>query len=85
MSRTGRARSTVVGDLCEMIEDGGYQASLRPWMTEEIENRIRRAAAETGIERLKPIREIVGETISYDQIHIVAATMRAEAKPPSGG
>ena len=79
MTRTGRARSTVVSDLCEMIEDGRNQLSLRPWMTEEIEGVVRRAAAETGIERLKPIREIVGEAISYDQIRIVVSTIRAAA------
>ena len=77
MERTGRARSTVVGELCELIEDGRHQPSLRLWMTEEIETTIRRAAAETGIERLKPIREIVGEEVSYDQIRIVVATFRA--------
>jgi ATP-dependent DNA helicase RecQ len=77
MERTGRARSTVVGDLCEIIEDGRCQPSLRMWVTEETEEVIRRAAAEAGIERLKPVREIVGETISYDQIRIVVATIRA--------
>lgn len=80
MERTGRARSTVVGDLCEIIEDGRYQPSLRMWVEEETEVVIRRAAAEAGIERLKPIREIVGETISYDQIRIVVATIRAAMK-----
>jgi ATP-dependent DNA helicase RecQ len=84
MERTGRARSTVVGDLCEIIEDGRYQPSLRLWMTDETEDVIRRAAAEAGIERLKPIREIVGESISYDEIHIVVATIRA-ANPPRSG
>jgi ATP-dependent DNA helicase RecQ len=80
MERTGRARSTVMADLCEVIEDGRYQPSLSMWMTEETEAAIRRAAAEAGIERLKPVREIVGETISYDQIRIVVATIRAAAQ-----
>jgi len=80
MERTGRARSTVAGDLCEIIEDGRYQPDLRLWMTKETENVIRRAAAEAGIERLKPIKEIVGESISYDQIRIVVATIRAAAQ-----
>lgn len=53
-------------------------------MTDETEDIIRRAAAEAGIERLKPIREIVGESISYDEIHIVVATIRA-ANPPRSG
>jgi ATP-dependent DNA helicase RecQ len=77
MERTGRARSTVVGDLAEIIEDGTYQPSLRLWMPEETEAAIRRAAAEAGIERLRPIKDLVGEEISYDLIHIVVATIRA--------
>ncbi len=80
MERTTRARSTVIGDLCELLEDGRYQPSLRLWMTEETENAIRRAASEVGIERLRPIRDVVGEAISYDDIHIVVATIRREAR-----
>ena len=49
MERTGRARSTVIGDLCELIETGRYRPSLRLWMSEETESAIRRAAAEAGI------------------------------------
>jgi ATP-dependent DNA helicase RecQ len=79
MERTGRARSTVIGDLCELIEDGRYQPSLRLWMAEETEEAIRQAAGQAGLERLRPIKDIVGETISYDDIHIVVATIRAEA------
>jgi len=79
MERTGRARSTVIGDLCELLENGTYQPSLRLWMTEETELAIRRAAAAAGIERLRPIKDIVGDEVSYDVIHIVVATMRREA------
>jgi len=81
MARTGRARSTVIGDLCEMIEDGRQQPSLRAWMAEETEDTIRRAAAQAGIERLRPIKDIVGEAISYDDIRIVVATIRAAHVP----
>jgi ATP-dependent DNA helicase RecQ len=77
MERTGRARSTVVNDLGEMIEEGRYQPSLRHWVSEETEDAIRRAIEQVGIERLKPIREITGEEISYDEIRIVVATMKA--------
>jgi ATP-dependent DNA helicase RecQ len=75
MERTGRARSTVIGDLCEIIEDGRYQPSLRIYMTEETEQLIRTAAAEAGIERLRPIKDIVGDAVSYDEIRIVVATI----------
>jgi len=80
MERTGRARSTVLGDLCELIEDGRYHPSLRLWMTEAEEELIRRAIAEAGMERLRPIRDLTGEEISYDQIRIVVAVIRAASR-----
>jgi ATP-dependent DNA helicase RecQ len=83
MERTGRARSTVIGDLCEMLEDSRDQPSLRVWMDEETEDTIRRAAAQAGIERLRPIKDIVGEDVSYDDIRIVVATMRQLAQRES--
>jgi ATP-dependent DNA helicase RecQ len=82
MERTGRARSTVFRDLCAILEDGSYQPSLRLWMTEETEQAIRRAAAEAGLERLRPIRDLTGEVVSYEEIAIVVATMRALAFQP---
>jgi ATP-dependent DNA helicase RecQ len=77
MARTGRARSTVVNDLSELIEEGRYQPSLRLWMSEETEATIRRAIEEAGMERLKPIRDITGEDVTYDQIRIVVAKLRS--------
>lgn len=84
MERTDRARSTAIGDLCEIIEDGRYQPSLRIWMTEETEETIRRAAEQAGIERLRPIKDIVGDAVSYDDIHIVVATIRAQTVQRQG-
>jgi ATP-dependent DNA helicase RecQ len=94
MERTTRARSTVIGDLCELIADGRYSPSLRMFMTEDVEEKIRRAAGEAGIARLRPIKDLVGEEIPYDAIHIVVATMKgavatqrpsAAAGSPSSG
>ncbi|HYI08552.1 MAG TPA: DNA helicase RecQ [Thermoanaerobaculia bacterium] len=77
MERTARARSTVLGDLCALIEARLYQPSLRQWMPEETEDAIRRAAGEAGIERLRPIKDLVGDAVSYDEIRIVVAAIRA--------
>jgi uncharacterized protein YpbB len=49
-------------------------------MTEETEQAIRRAAAEAGIERLRPIKDLLGDEVSYDQIHLVVATMRQSSQ-----
>ncbi|HEX7150198.1 MAG TPA: DNA helicase RecQ [Thermoanaerobaculia bacterium] len=78
MERTGRARSTVFNDLSELIEEHRYQPSLRLWMSEETETTIRHAIAQAGLERLRPIRELTGEDVSYEDIRIVVATMRAQ-------
>ncbi len=78
MERTGRARSTVVNDLSEILEDGRYQPSLRVWMPAETEEAIRQAADQVGIDRLRPIKDVVGDAVSYDDIHLVVATLRRE-------
>ncbi len=77
MERTGRARSTVIGDLCEIIEGAAAKLSIRAWVSEETEAIVRNAIAQAGMERLKPIREITGESISYDEIRIVVASLNA--------
>jgi hypothetical protein len=76
MEHTRRARSTVIGDLCELIEGGRAPSPLRTWVSEETEDQIRRAAEQAGIERLRPIKDIVGDAVSYDEIRIVVATLR---------
>jgi ATP-dependent DNA helicase RecQ len=85
MARTGRARSTVINDLSELIEDGRYHPSLRLWMSEETEATIRSAIDQAGMERLKPIRELAGEEVSYDDIRIVIATMQERARREASG
>jgi ATP-dependent DNA helicase RecQ len=78
MEHTRRARSTVIGDLCELIEGGRAPSPLRTWVSEETEDQIRRAAEQAGIERLRPIKDIVGDAVSYDEIRIVVATLRGD-------
>jgi ATP-dependent DNA helicase RecQ len=80
MQRTGRARSTVFGDLCDLIEEGTYHPPLREWMSEEKEQRIRQAAREAGIERLRPIKDLLGDDVTYEEIRVVVAGMRAGSR-----
>lgn len=84
MARTSRARSTVIGDLCEIIEDGRCRLSLRAWLSEDTEALIVSAAERVGTDRLRPIRDVVGEAISYDEIRIVVASLRARHPPDAG-
>jgi ATP-dependent DNA helicase RecQ len=78
MQQAGRARSTVMLDLCDLIETGRHRADLRRWASQDEEAAIRIAVRDNGHDRLRPIKEIVGDAISYDQIHVVVATIRAE-------
>jgi ATP-dependent DNA helicase RecQ len=77
MDRAQRARSTIYKDLTELIDEGRYLPSLRLYMSEETEAAIRRAVAEAGLGRLKPIKELTGDSVSYEDIHLVVATIRA--------
>lgn len=80
MSETQRARSTVIGYLAGLIEEGAIEVPLGTWVRPEAEVRIREAAAQVGTELLKPIREVVGEEILYEEIHLVVACLRNEAR-----
>lgn len=77
MNATGRARSTAVKYLCEMIErhEGGPQDR---WVDADVAARIRDAATLHGLDLLSPIKETLGEEVSYDDIHIVVTYMRTE-------
>jgi ATP-dependent DNA helicase RecQ len=78
MEQAGRAHSTVMLDLCDLIETGRHRADLRHWVSQDEEAAIRIAVRDNGHDRLRPIKEIVGDAISYDQIHVVVATIRSE-------
>ena len=76
MERTARARSTVVGDLCDLIDEGSSHPSLRTFVSVENEELIRRAVEQVGVERLKPIKDVVGDGVTYEEIKILLAYMR---------
>jgi ATP-dependent DNA helicase RecQ len=77
MASTQRARSTVTGYLAELIEQGGLTRPLSTWVPPEAERQIRHSASRLGFDLLRPIREEVGESISYEEIRLVLASMRA--------
>jgi ATP-dependent DNA helicase RecQ len=77
--RTGRARSTVVKDLCELVEAGDCMPDISAWMPHETEQAIRAAASQCGLDFLRPIKDAVGESIAYDDVHVVVSIMKAES------
>ena len=77
--QTGRANSTVVGYLVDYLrtkkisDPGG-------WVDAETAARIEVAAGEVGAELLRPIRDRVGEDVSYDAIRIVVECLRISGR-----
>ena len=67
----GLARSTIGGHLERLIREGA-QIDLRPLMppTERFEN-IRKAFEQSGGTLLSPVKEILGDDYSYDEIRLV--------------
>ena len=70
-----RARSTVSEYL--VTPSPATASPIRPpgWTT-TLFTRIRAAAKQHGIERLKPLFEALGDEISYDEIRIALACLR---------
>ncbi|HEY5315885.1 MAG TPA: DNA helicase RecQ, partial [Pirellulales bacterium] len=65
----GRAPSTTWQYLSEYLQQHAV-CDPAPWVDEAMFERIRQAAEEVGRERLKPIFEKLGGSVSYDQIRI---------------
>jgi ATP-dependent DNA helicase RecQ len=79
-----RARqiSTVICTVASLIETG--QTKLDPkWISPDAQPLIEAACLKHGIERLKDIKEAVPPYISFDDIRLVAAHLRAENRVPA--
>jgi len=68
--RLGRAPSTVRGYLGLFIQQE-HVTDPSPWVDPATAERIVQAAGQVGTERLKPIFDLLGGQISYEQIRIV--------------
>jgi ATP-dependent DNA helicase RecQ len=74
-ARLDRATSTVHGYLAEFIRHERVTDPF-PWVDVETAQRVTQAARQVGTERLKPIFELLGGQISYEQIRIVVACLQ---------
>jgi ATP-dependent DNA helicase RecQ len=79
MRHTNRARATVMDYLCDFLR-AEPQPSVDPWVSTETYRRVAEAAANVGIEKLKPIFEALEGQIAYDEIKIVVVHL-----PTHGG
>ncbi|MEY2725409.1 MAG: ATP-dependent helicase RecQ [Planctomycetota bacterium] len=77
VAATERTKSTVIGYLCEFIEqekitDPGKWLSVDP----NVSRRVRAAVGVVGSDKLKPIYEALNEEVSYDTIRVVLACLQ---------
>jgi ATP-dependent DNA helicase RecQ len=69
------AESTVVNHLVTQLELG-EQLDLTPLVSSEHYQDIVNALLEVGDEKLKPVKDFLGEAYSYDEIRLVRALER---------
>jgi ATP-dependent DNA helicase RecQ len=70
-----RARSTTSQYLTDLIAEQGI-SDPTVWLDAELFDRIRAAAKQHGVDRLKPLFEAFGGTVSYDDLRIAVACLR---------
>ncbi len=71
----GRRRSTIVSMVSDLVERGilEFQES---WVAEDRQREIEAATANLGLERFTPIKEVLPEDFTYDEIRLVVANLR---------
>lgn len=72
-------QSTVFGHLAEWYQAGG-NLRVEDFVTVEQEEIILKTLSEKGFQRLREIKERLGDDISYDQIRLVLAKRKRENK-----
>ena len=71
--------STVQQHLAEMIATG-KTCDPRRFYTADEKARMEAAFANHGIDRLGPVKDSLGETIAYGQLHICRAFIQARLR-----
>lgn len=69
------AKSTIIGHLADAIQQG-IDLNMLPLISIEKQIIIKKAIEKVGAERLNPIKEIVPEEITFEEIRLMAAFYR---------
>ena len=73
-----RKLSSVIALVAEKIESS--EVNLQPqWLAPEVFDEIVAACHQLGTDRLKPLKDVLRPEITYDQVRLVAAHLRAKA------
>ena len=70
----GLTQGTVANHLCQLVE-AGEEIDVAGLIPDDHYRRIADAFAEVGFSALSPVKEIVGEDISYAEISLVRAAL----------
>lgn len=74
-----RQRSTIVCTVANLIETG--QVELKPeWISPGAQEHIEAACLKVGVERLADIKAVVPLFVSYDDVRLVVAKVRAQRR-----
>lgn len=73
--KRGMARSTVLSHITELLE-AGERLNIERIVPAERFQKIEDVIREVGGERLKPIKEVLGDEYSYDEIRLVRAALK---------
>jgi ATP-dependent DNA helicase RecQ len=77
--RRGRRVSTVVALISSLIEKGETEFK-EEWMDPAHYQQIRETGARLGMDLLRPIKDALGEAVSYEEIRLVVAHLRRKEK-----
>jgi len=71
----GRRRSTIVSMVSDLVERGLLEFH-ESWVAEDRQRKIEAATANLGLEKFTPIKEVLPEDFTYDEIRLVVANLR---------
>jgi ATP-dependent DNA helicase RecQ len=73
----GRQLSTVVSAVANLLETGQVEFQ-QGWVSREKQSVIEAACAKIGMDRLKPLKDILPPEVTYDEIKLVVGKVRRE-------
>lgn len=71
----GRQLGTIIGNVATLVERGEVDLQST-WVSLKKQTEIQAACARIGLESLKPVKDVLPEEITYDEIRLVAAHLR---------
>ena len=73
----GRRVSTIVSAVANLLETGQVQFQAG-WVSREKQSVIEAACAKIGMDRLKPLKDILPPEITYDEISLIVGKVRRD-------